>query len=281
MDHLKTRLLTVLAAACVLLLAALLFDRFFLQAPGQAGVITRSAASEGTPSTARPRPTLLPTAGPDDLADLAPPELPAAPLLGTGGIPRAVDLHTIIPNRPRVEVITYTVEAGDNLFKIADTYGLQPETVLWGNYDVLRDNPQFLSPAQVLNILPVDGVYYEWTEGDTLEKIADFFKVEPDAIINYPGNRFDLAQASEGVVSIDPGTWLIVPGGRRELRDWGPPAITAPTRPQPPITAPDTAGRCMRAPSAQGTSSGPPLPSFCLATITTPRCTTASISPAR
>jgi hypothetical protein len=236
MDQLKTRLFTILAAGCVLLLAALLFDRLFLQSPGRAGI-----PSDDSPAAGGTHPTLSPTASPEDLADLALPALPDAPLLGAGGISRAVDLHTTIPNRPRVEVITYTVQAGDNLFKIADGYGLEPETVLWGNYEVLRDNPQLLKPEQVLNILPENGVYYEWAEGDTLEEVAEFFEVEPDAIINYPGNRFDLAQASEGVVTIDPGTWLIVPGGRRELRDWGPPAIT---RANPAAAAYYGAGYC-------------------------------------
>lgn len=159
-------------------------------------------------------------------ADLALAPLPEQ-LPETGdGIQRALDLHTEFPVRPRVDVITYTVEAGDNLFLIADQYGLKPETVLWGNYEVLRDNPQFLQVDQTLNILPVDGAYYQWAAGDTLDDIANFFEVEPEAILEYPGNRFDLADVSQGDVAIAEGTWLIVPGGVRELRDWGPPPIT-------------------------------------------------------
>jgi len=39
-------------------------------------------------------------------------------------------------------------------------YGLQPETILWSNYDTLLDDPHSLQPGQELIILPVDGVYW-------------------------------------------------------------------------------------------------------------------------
>ncbi|HSF83787.1 MAG TPA: LysM peptidoglycan-binding domain-containing M23 family metallopeptidase [Anaerolineales bacterium] len=143
-----------------------------------------------------------------------------------GGVRRYANLKTIIPNRPRAGVTTYTVQTGDNLFVIAEKYNLKPETVLWGNYEVLRDNPQFLQPGQELVILPTDGVYYQWNEGDKLEGVANFFKVEAEDILDWPGNQLDLAALAQGQAQIEPGSWLIVPGGRRELKDWGPPAIT-------------------------------------------------------
>jgi murein DD-endopeptidase MepM/ murein hydrolase activator NlpD len=142
------------------------------------------------------------------------------------GIVRNTDLKTIIPSRPRVEVITYTVQTGDTLFSIAANFNLKPETLLWGNYDVLNDNPHLLKPKQVLNILPLNGVYYEWQEGDTLEGVAAFFKTEQEGIINYSGNFIDLAQAGGNGTGIEPGTWIIIPNGKRAIKDWGPPAIT-------------------------------------------------------
>jgi murein DD-endopeptidase MepM/ murein hydrolase activator NlpD len=142
------------------------------------------------------------------------------------GIPRTSDLHTTIPARPRVDVITYTVEPGDTLFSIADTFGLKPETLLWGNFETLEDNPHLLRPEQVLNILPVNGTYYQWAEGDNLQNVADFFSVDPQVILAYPGNRFDLTEVSLASASIEPGTWIIVPDGKRAIKDWGPPAIS-------------------------------------------------------
>jgi LysM repeat protein len=142
------------------------------------------------------------------------------------GIARKTNVKTNIPSRPREEVITYTVQTGDTLFSIAYAYSLKPETLLWGNYDVLEDNPHLLKPKQVLNVLPVDGTYYEWKEGDTLAKVAATFKVDPQVIVNYAGNHADLTQVESGNAGIQPGTWIIIPGGKREIKDWGPPAIT-------------------------------------------------------
>jgi LysM repeat protein len=154
---------------------------------------------------------------------LAPFSTPSTPV---DGIVRKTDLKTIIPSRPRVEVITYTVQAGDTLFSIAANFSLKPETLLWGNYEVLNDNPHLLKPKQALNILPTNGVYYEWQEGDTLDSVAAFFKTDPQSIINYSGNFIDLTQAGENGSGIEPGTWMIIPGGKRAIKDWGPPAIT-------------------------------------------------------
>ncbi len=142
------------------------------------------------------------------------------------GISREIDFNTIIPSRPRVDVITYTVKQGDTLFDIADSFGIKPETLLWGNFEVLQDNPHLLSPDQVLNILPTNGVYYQWHSGDNVERIAQEFKTDALLILDYPGNHFDLTQITEGKVNVEADTWIIVPEGKRPIKDWGPPAIT-------------------------------------------------------
>ncbi len=158
------------------------------------------------------------------IVELAPLELQS--ISYDGGIARKVQMHSIIPPRPNVEVITYTVQSGDSLFSIADEFGIRPETVLWGNHETLVDNPHFLKTNLDLNILPVDGTYYRWNEGDNIGAVAGYFGVEIEEIVEYPGNRFDLTEVESGNLSIEPGTWLIVPGGHREIVDWGPPAIS-------------------------------------------------------
>jgi len=142
------------------------------------------------------------------------------------GILRTANIHTRIPARPRVNVITYTVQSGDSLFSIAGNFGLKPETILWGNFETLEDNPHLLTKGQVLNILPVDGAYYQWKENDDLQQIAAFFRVDVEAITNYPGNQLDLTALISNEQAVTPGDWLIVPGGKRPLKDWGPPAIS-------------------------------------------------------
>ncbi len=133
--------------------------------------------------------------------------------------------HTEIPNRARVDVITYTVETGDTVFGIAERFSLNPETILWGNYAVLADNPHSLQPGQILNILPVNGTYHRWSAGENLGKVAQFYGVNSDAITEWPGNPIEPIGFNPDDPEIDPGTLLIVPGGQREMVDYGIPVI--------------------------------------------------------
>ena len=141
-----------------------------------------------------------------------------------GGIPRLAQVHTTIPSRPRQDVTKYTVVEGDTIFGIAEKFGLKPETVLWGNYYVLLDDPHALQPGQELNILPVDGTYHEWQQGEGLNGISEYYGVTPEEIINFPMNNLDLATIGDFArPNIPPGTWLVVPNGRREFISWSAP----------------------------------------------------------
>lgn len=166
----------------------------------------------------------LPTATPTPIPAQLPPFEPA--LEQTGGLTRTIQLHTTLPTLPRSDVLIYVVKAGDTLFDIADKFGLEPETILWGNQFVLGDNPHNLRPDQELNILPVNGTYYRWQAGDGLNGVAKFFGVTPEDIINYPGNHLNPGEIGDYAnPNIEPGTWLIVPGGRREFVTWSAPEI--------------------------------------------------------
>ncbi len=172
-----------------------------------------AAQSGDDPSEIR---TLLPVETGEE--QIALPELPPLP---TGdSLDRTLDLETQRPHRPRVGVARYTVQPGDSVFGIAAKFGLKPETVLWGNFEVLADDPHSLRPGQELNMLPVDGTYYQWQAGDDLTAVADFFGVEPEVILDWPGN--DLGFDSS---SIQVGSWLIVPGGARPFQTWHVPTI--------------------------------------------------------
>jgi len=141
-----------------------------------------------------------------------------------GGIPRLAQVHTTIPSRPRQDVTKYTVVEGDTIFGIAEKFGLKPETILWGNYYILLDDPHALQPGQELNILPVDGTYHEWQQGEGLNGIATYYGVKPEDIINYPANKLDPAAIGDFAnPNIAPGTWLVVPGGHREFISWSAP----------------------------------------------------------
>ncbi len=122
------------------------------------------------------------------------------------------------------EIVKYTVQEGDTLFGIAEKFGLKPETILWGNYYVLLDDPHALKPGQELNILPVNGTYHEWQAGEGLNGVATYYGVTPEDIINYPTNNLDASTIGDFAnPNIPPGTWLIVPNGRREFISWSAP----------------------------------------------------------
>lgn len=133
---------------------------------------------------------------------------------------RLADLHTVFPERPRQEVVTHKVDFGDSVFGIAQEFGVEPETVLWANYDLLNDNPDFLEPGMELKVPPVDGVYYQFQEGDTLEGVASAFEADLEAVYAWPGNDLDLIDPQ-----VEPGRYVMVPGGHREFRQWLVPTI--------------------------------------------------------
>ena len=142
--------------------------------------------------------------------------------LATDAIVRHTNTHTILLNKTRDEAVEYTVEKGDAIFGIANKYKLKPETILWANYAILNDNPHEISIGQVLTIPPTDGIYYKWEEGDTVASVAEKYGVKPEDILNYPGNKLDLADPDP---MIEKGTYIMVPGGYREFKQWLVPTI--------------------------------------------------------
>ncbi len=135
--------------------------------------------------------------------------LPAgAEAAGVTALVRAAVPLTLIPDRPRMEVMTHTVEAGDTLYDIAARYSIDAETVMWANNMEL--NPDLLRLGQELTILPVNGVYHTVVAGDTLEGIAKKYKALVANIVGLELNGLDLKNPQ-----IVPGQKLIVPGGSK------------------------------------------------------------------
>lgn len=138
---------------------------------------------------------------------------------------RQIDLHTIIPDRPRMEVVTYLVQRGDTLFGIADKFGIKPESVLWGNWEAMEGDPHTLQPGQELNIPPIDGVLHEWQDGDSLFSVADFFRTSPEEILDWPGNNISYSVDFDDP-GIESGTLVMVPEGKRDPPSWQMVSIT-------------------------------------------------------
>ncbi len=142
---------------------------------------------------------------------------------------RRAEPETAIPERPRLDITTYVVQAGDTTEKIAELYKLQPTTIMWSNPEVEKA-PDLLRIGQVLTILPVDGVYHTVKEGDTLESLAEKYKVSVTDIVNCTFNAEILEiQADLSDALLKPDSKLIIPGGtkpyqRREVTTYEGPA---------------------------------------------------------
>ena len=126
-----------------------------------------------------------------------------------GAIARLTQSHTIIPERPRLGIITYTIQAGDTIQAIAASFSLQPTTIMWAN-PAVEDAPDLLRIGQEVTILPIDGAHHTVAEGDTLESIAEEYKTEPEAIAACEYNYLEPPD-----YPIVAGMRLIIPGGEK------------------------------------------------------------------
>ena len=124
---------------------------------------------------------------------------------------------TIIPDRPRNEVIQYVIQKGDTINEIAEFYGLEPESIAWSNP---RRIIQILRPGDSLNIPPVDGVYIQ-AVGST-RTIADYtanYKLDdPYDVLNSPFNSQLVGYTPETVPAS--GTYIFFPNGEAEEIVW-------------------------------------------------------------
>jgi murein DD-endopeptidase MepM/ murein hydrolase activator NlpD len=123
---------------------------------------------------------------------------------------RGVAPLTIIPERGRQGVIVYVVQPGDNVSKIAASFGLRPESILWSNPE-LETWPDYIVVGQELFVPPMDGAYHEVTAGDTLDSIAKRYSVDPMVIVECEYNELTEPY------NLVPGQRLLIPGGTRPL----------------------------------------------------------------
>ncbi len=118
--------------------------------------------------------------------------------------------HTVHAERETTSVVTYTVQPNDNMWAIAQGFGLKAETVLWAN-PKLEKTPDLLSVGQQLIIPPVDGVYYTVQAGDTVDKLAKTYQTSVEKIVGFEMN---------GLVEpyvLTPGQQLMLPDGRKKI----------------------------------------------------------------
>lgn len=87
----------------------------------------------------------------------------------------------IIPKNKEQYFSTYTIEAGDSLYKIAQKYNINP--TLLANLNGLNME-DYIYPNQQIMIPKSGYSYYITAEGDTLDTAADMFNISKESLLN-------------------------------------------------------------------------------------------------
>ena len=257
-------LLLILASAALVLSAP--------EPASDASMVARSTAASAATATTGPAPTAtapastpafdpqaesLPTISPAQIAALlAPPPQPldALGVLENTGL--SYDPFTIIPQRSRTRMTTYTAVQGDTINAIAQRFGISRETIAWCNPHRMA---LVLLPGDVVSIPPTDGACHTVlaSQGKDIRDIAEQFGIDdPYAIIDAPANDLPDIPPETHLPS---GTRLFIPGGQGVIITWNAP-VESDSAGNVIAFAPGHASSCGAVPGG-GTFWSNPLPS--------------------
>jgi cell wall-associated NlpC family hydrolase len=141
-----------------------------------------------------------------------------------------VGLPVADANQAAPSTRTYEVQSGDTLAGIAETFGVDVDTILSSNG---IDNPDTIKPGSEIRILPVKGLEYTVAPSETLADISWKYQVDLGLLLDYN----DLNDPD--VIRV--GAKLVVPGGK--LRAEAVPAPAAVV--DPPRTQSATTGQAV------------------------------------
>jgi len=147
-----------------------------------------------------------------------------AATVGSGGVLVPIEVTT----RATPSTRTYEVQDGDTLAAIAETFGVDVDTILSSNGIA---DPDTIKPGSSLRILPVKGLEYTVQPDETLADISFKYQVDLGLLLDYN----DLSDPD--VINI--GAKLVLPGGKLRADAVQAPAPVVDT---PPRTQPASAG---------------------------------------
>lgn len=113
------------------------------------------------------------------------------------------------------QVIAYVVRNGDNPEKIAVSFGINTNTLLWANN---LKNGDLIRPGNELIILPINGVRHKVQSGDTIVGLAKKYQADSEEI-----SQFNSLLSNN---DLQKGAYIIIPDGEM------------PSLPKPKISAP-------------------------------------------
>ncbi|MFZ5366516.1 MAG: peptidoglycan DD-metalloendopeptidase family protein [Patescibacteria group bacterium] len=123
---------------------------------------------------------------------------------------------TLISEKPRSEIINYTVQSGDTVSGIAQKFGISIDTIRWANN---LESISAIKPGQTLRILPVTGVSHKVKKGETIYSIAKYYSTDPQGVVDFPFNTF----VNDETFALAVGQVLIVPDAvMPKVTPWAP-----------------------------------------------------------
>ncbi len=127
------------------------------------------------------------------------------------------DPFTIVSERSRSRMTSYTVARGDTIDSISTRFGLRRETIAWCNS---YRKAQILFTGDILTIPPADGACHTViaSQGKDISAIAEQYDIaDPFLIIDSPAN--DLPEISPDT-QLPSSTRLFIPGGVGPIITW-------------------------------------------------------------
>ncbi len=117
-----------------------------------------------------------------------------------------VDPLTQVSDKPRADILEYTVKEGDTLANIAKTFGVDTDSIMWLNKGISEKK---LKPGTDLKIPPVVGVIHTVKSGETIYSVAKRYNVSAQAVVDFPFNEF----TNDETFALAIGQQLVVPDG--------------------------------------------------------------------
>lgn len=150
----------------------------------------------------------------------SPSQLEGIPLVSDNTLAPEPNPLTFQNSVPTHNFTTYVVERGDTPTSIADSFGIEPETILGGNPQ-LSEESSLLQVGTELIILPIDGVLHTVQVGQGLEDLVFLYGISEEEIVAYSDNNLQFPYR------LEPETKIVVPGGVREVFKWTPPTLAS------------------------------------------------------
>jgi murein DD-endopeptidase MepM/ murein hydrolase activator NlpD len=178
------------------------------------------------------------SAGPTAGSLIAASEAPRAQAIARGATISAARNPVTVQSEDVRPIHEYTLGKTDTLGSVANFYGVSPEALAFANGIT---DPLHLEVGRTIRVPPGDGALYTVAEGDTVETVAERFKVQPAAIEEYNRLYFEPEHFATGQLVFVPGATL--PALVYETVDAEPEVPTVIARAPAPVAAPASTGR--------------------------------------